>query len=57
MSPRVLREITVDPDMALPDNVVQVISVSSRYKVGIKNNRPLYRWRIVAVVEEEASQE
>ena len=54
MSPRFLREITLDPDETLPDNVVQVISVSARYKVGRKNYRDIYKTRILAVVEEEA---
>ena len=53
MSPRVLRDLTIDPEGALPDNVVQVISVTARYAMGIKNSRKIYKWRILAVVEEE----
>ena len=55
MSPRFLRSLWLDPDEAIPDNVVQVISISERYAVGVNNYRKLYKTRILAVVEEEAS--
>ena len=51
--PRFLRDLWIDPDGALPDNVVQVISISKRYAVGVDKDRKLYKTRILAVVEEE----
>ena len=53
MKKRFLREIIIDPEGALPENVVQVVHVSRRYLVGIDNYRKVYKTQIFVVVEED----
>ena len=42
MKKRFLRETDIDPDEALPENVVQVVHVSRRYLVGIEKGQRIY---------------
>jgi len=53
MKKRFLRRVDIGPDEALPEDVVQVVSVVSVKVLGIENFRKLYKLSIWAVVEED----
>lgn len=53
MKKRFLRRITVDTGEPLPENIVQVVSVSSTKAYALRDDRKLYRMGLWVVVEED----
>ncbi len=53
MKNRLLRRITVNTEEPLPENVVQVVSISSTKVYALREDRKVYRMGLWVVVEED----